>query len=163
MTAPTDRNRKRGPSRHTERSRRTPLSPPCRGNDTLIDKAISHLWPWTVKNYPGLRRATLALLGCKLTWQAVQHWRAGRHPLPARAADTLANAIEARAMAGMQLVSTLRDHAKAMRLAQGCRAAGRLSASATAPDRFRGTGGAGWGKRRSDCWTNDNRHPRPTA
>jgi hypothetical protein len=88
---------------------------PMTGNGTLIGRAIMYLHSCTKRTYRGRRHGMLELLGRKVTWQAVQHWCAGRHPMPAWAADTLADSIEVQARVGLQLVSDLREHATAMR------------------------------------------------
>lgn len=110
MTAATSRNRKRGDISYTKRSPRTLFPPPWTGNNTLTDRAIFHLWPWTVRNYPGPRRATLELLGRPRTWSAVRQWRAGRTPLPAWAAADLLAHLETRLAADYELAEELRRY-----------------------------------------------------
>jgi hypothetical protein len=110
VKAPATRNRKRGDSNHTKRSPRTLFPPLWTGNNTLIDKAIFHLWPWTVQNYPGPRRAMRELLRRPITWSAVRHWRTGRHPMPAWAAADLLAHLEGRVVAGHALAEELRHY-----------------------------------------------------
>jgi hypothetical protein len=42
-----------------------------------------------------------------ISWDAVKRWRAGKHPLPIHAAETLRDAIHRRCETGLQLVSEL--------------------------------------------------------
>lgn len=88
------------------------LSVPSGSNAALCKLALCWLAPWSRSEYPGLRKVTLALLPRPYTWQAVQHWRTGRRELPADVAEALARQIEARALAGLALVTDLRSHAK---------------------------------------------------
>jgi hypothetical protein len=72
------------------------------------DRAVRWLFPWPVDQYPGQRRGFLAVLGDRLSWAAVRHWLAGRRPIPGWARAVLADYIEARCRAGLDLAAELR-------------------------------------------------------
>lgn len=66
------------------------------------------LFPWSVETYPGIVRGVLAVLGRRITWRTVQHWQAETRPIPSWARAVLADYIEARCRAGLELVAELR-------------------------------------------------------
>lgn len=111
----------RRPIRQTRRKARDwcfPLVPRISGNllpHELADRAARWIAPWEKWEYPGLRRLLVGALGGSLTWHAVNHWRRrGQVDLPAWAAVRWAEAIEARSVAGLELVRLLREHAAMM-------------------------------------------------
>lgn len=77
-------------------------------SSTLTDRALRWLFPWTVETYPGQHRGFLAVLGDRLTWDSVRHWMTGRRPISPWAKAVLADYIEARCRAGLELVAELR-------------------------------------------------------
>lgn len=97
------------PQTAEKRNRLVPSS--WRGNGVLASRAIDYVWPWDYKAYPGLRRGVLLTLGRTITREGWQHWTHGRRTLPAWAAEALANEIEARAKAGIEIAAELRAHA----------------------------------------------------
>jgi hypothetical protein len=68
--------------------------------------------PWTVRNYPGVRRGMVELLGRRVTYSAVKGWRVGRRPMPAWAAQVFADAIRTRCRAGAELATELEEWAQ---------------------------------------------------
>ena len=75
---------------------------------SLSDRVVGWLFPWTVETYPGVHRGFLAVLGNRVSWDVVRHWLHDRRPVPAWAAEVLADYIEARCRAGLELVAELR-------------------------------------------------------
>jgi hypothetical protein len=75
---------------------------------TLARRAADWLFPWDVETYPGIVRGFLEVLGRRISWAAVQHWQAERRPIPPWARAVLADYIEARCRAGLELVAELR-------------------------------------------------------
>ncbi len=74
----------------------------------LPDRVVMWLFPWTVTTYPGQHRGVLGVLGRRITWDTVRHWLHDRRPVPAWAAEVLADYIEARCRAGLELAAELR-------------------------------------------------------
>lgn len=74
----------------------------------LIGRVVAHLFPWTVEDYPGRHRGFRAVLGDRVTWAAVRHWISGRRPVSPWAAAILADYLEARSRAGLDLAAELR-------------------------------------------------------
>ncbi len=74
----------------------------------LADQVVCWLFPWTVETYPGQHRGVLAVLGRRVTWDTVRHWLHDRRPIPPWARAVLADYIEARARAGLELAAELR-------------------------------------------------------
>ncbi len=103
------------PRRHTAKATPSPFPATYSGEPTLTDRAIRWICPWEQRAYPGLRRVFLSIPRRPYTWRAVRFWRAGRVPMPAAVADAVADLIEARSRAGLQLVADLREHATAQR------------------------------------------------
>lgn len=111
------------PAYHPDWFRRSAVAPVCyakrveRCSDPkytsggLFERAGLWFWPWTVRNYPGKHRGFLALLCRPVTWQAVQHWLAGRTRLPSDIALGLADTIQRRCQAGLALAAELREYA----------------------------------------------------
>ena len=93
---------------HFPPRRRIPTA--WRDDAKLASRALNYLWPWPKHAYPGIRKGTALSLGRQLTWGAVRHWFTGRNPLPAWAAEALAEAIEARVAVGAEIAADLRAH-----------------------------------------------------
>jgi hypothetical protein len=74
----------------------------------LIGRVVAHLFPWTVDDYPGRHRGFRGVLGDRVTWAAVRHWIAGRRPVSPWAAAILADHLEARGRAALDLAAELR-------------------------------------------------------
>lgn len=90
---------------------RTLAPPPLTARDTLAERAIRWILPWTVRSYPGLRRGIVELLGHRVTFSAVRGWRTERRTMPATMAELMADFIESRSRAGLALVDELRAYA----------------------------------------------------
>jgi hypothetical protein len=80
------------------------------GRYTLSERALTWFLPWTVRNYPGLRRGLVQLFGLHVSYSGIKGWRSGRRSMPDWAAATLANMIEARCRTGMDIVAELRAY-----------------------------------------------------
>lgn len=78
------------------------------GNRNAFVDALEWWMPWNRFTFPGLRLAILTVLGNRVTWQAVQHWRTERRPLPQWAADAFADQLEARARSALEIAFRLR-------------------------------------------------------
>jgi hypothetical protein len=74
----------------------------------LPDRVLTWLFPWTVETYPGQHRGMLAVLGNRVGWDTVRHWLHDRRPIPGWARAVLADYIEARCRAGLDLAAELR-------------------------------------------------------
>jgi hypothetical protein len=110
--APGSENRKSGPHNHLRRSSRTFAPPPLTGRNTLCERAARWILPWTVRNYPGVRRGLVELMGMHVTYSAIKGWRTGRRPLSRWAADTMASTIRARCRKGLELAAELDEWAR---------------------------------------------------
>jgi hypothetical protein len=75
------------------------------------------LAPWGRDEYRGRRHTILTILGRQITWQAVQHWCAGRRPLPIWAAERWRDHIRSRCAQGLALADELDEHIKKMQAA----------------------------------------------
>ncbi len=78
----------------------------------LVSDDIGHrasIWvlPWSIDNYPGIRRGILELLGNAWTWSAARHWRSGRRRMPVLAAQRFRDYIAGRCEQGLALVAEL--------------------------------------------------------
>jgi hypothetical protein len=93
-------------------------------NTTPLHQAICRVAPWDKRNYPGFRKTFLAILPRRITWDCVQHWLSGRTPVPAWAAEAIAEYFEGRWRSDRERADYWRGHAKAqrerIRPAQGC-------------------------------------------
>jgi hypothetical protein len=80
-------------------------------NLSTPELAVRYLCAWKDKrHYPGLHRIILATLPRKYTWQAVQHWRAGRRRLPVAVAEAWIALLQSRIAAAQSLVAALQAH-----------------------------------------------------
>jgi hypothetical protein len=77
-------------------------------SESLFQRAIAHLLPWTIFSYPGIKRGSLAIFRDKAPYETTRHWRKGTRNPPQWAIDTLADQIEARSLAGLAIVAELR-------------------------------------------------------
>ena len=68
---------------HIKRHVRTFAPPPLTGRNTLVERAVRWILPWTVRNYPGVRRGMVQLLGNHVTYSAIIGWRTGRRHMSA--------------------------------------------------------------------------------
>jgi hypothetical protein len=103
---PRPENKMRGPRNHLRHGARA-FAPPSLGRDTLCERAARWILPWTVRNYPGLRRGLVELMGTHVTYSAIKGYRTGRRPLPRWVADWMAATIRARCSKGMALAAEL--------------------------------------------------------
>ena len=104
-------NKKSGPHTYPVRSSRAFAPAPLTGRDTLCERAVRWILSWTVRNYPGVHRGMVQLLGMHVTYSAIKGWRMGRRPLPGWAADTMATTIRARCRKGLELADELDEWA----------------------------------------------------
>ena len=111
-TTPNAESRSRGQCNHPKPSARTFAPPPLTGRDTLGERAVRWFLPWTVRNYPGVRRGTVELLGSRVTYSAIKGWRSSRRPMPAWVASVMADNIRARCRAGTDLAAELEQWAE---------------------------------------------------
>jgi hypothetical protein len=109
---PMPENKKRGLRNHLRRGPRTFAPPPLTGRETVCERAARWILPWTVRNYPGVRRGLVELMGMHVTYSAIKGWRTGRRPLPRWAAETMATTIRARCRKGLELAAELDDWAR---------------------------------------------------
>ena len=77
----------------------------------LTARACHWLLPWTISDYPGFQRGSVEVLGGKAALETLRAWWKGRVPLAGWAALEMAEAIEARCMAGQALIVELRAYA----------------------------------------------------
>jgi hypothetical protein len=108
---------------HLKRHVRTFAPPPLTGRNTLVERAVRWILPWTVRNYPGVRRGMVQLFGSRVTYSAVKGWRTGRRHMSAAYVEVLAHSIRCRAEQGLALAQELDDYA-AKRRAEPRRAGG---------------------------------------
>ena len=104
-------NEKNGLHKYLRRGSRAFAPAPLTGRDTLCERAVRWILPWTVRNYPGVHRGMVQLLGMHVTYSAIKGWRMGRRPLPGWAADTMATTIRARCRKGLELADELDEWA----------------------------------------------------
>lgn len=115
--APNNRNRHRYGQQLARRSvRKSDTSETAIDGDLHTATHIAGraaLWaaPWDARRYPGRGRLLGLILGRSVTTQMVGKWRSGDRPLPVWAALALAQAIERRARAGLQIASDLTRYA----------------------------------------------------
>ena len=102
----------RGPRNHLQANSRTFAPPPLTGRNTLGERAVRWILPWTVRNYPGVRRGMVELLGRRVTYSAIKGWRVGRRPMPAWVASVVADSICERCRAGTDLAAELKEWAR---------------------------------------------------
>src|SRR5271155_4370404 len=81
------------------------------GNRPLSHRALRWLLPWTIADYPGFERGSLATLSGLYALETLRAWWKGACPMPAVAALMLADAMDARIKAGRALVLELRAYA----------------------------------------------------
>lgn len=77
---------------------------------TVWGRAIQWILPWTQEGYPGVRAGVEELLAGRAGWQAFKLWRAGSRSAPEWLASQLADMIESRCRAGLEIVQELRDY-----------------------------------------------------
>ena len=78
--------------------------------ETVAGKALVWVFSWGRDEYPGIELGSVALLGRRVTWAAIKHWRVKRKNMPAWARDLLADHIEQRARQGLEIVAELRAY-----------------------------------------------------
>lgn len=105
----------RAAKRHTIHFARSRLSQrqnavPAKLWSSLPGRALAWLFPWPQDSYPGVKGGALGLLAGKATWAAFKHWRAGRFVMPEWFARVLADMIESRCRAGLEIVQELRAY-----------------------------------------------------
>jgi hypothetical protein len=101
-----------GERNHLKPSARTFAPPPLTERQTLGERVVRWFLPWTVRNYPGVRRGMVELLRGRVTYSAIKGWRTARRPMPAWVAQVLAEAIRTRCRAGDELASELEQWAE---------------------------------------------------
>ncbi len=82
----------------------------CEEN-TLCNRAVSWVLPWTIHQYPGFQRGLMQLFNHRWSWQAIRGWRSGRRSMRSDVARLLADHIRQRCETGLALVSELNDYA----------------------------------------------------
>lgn len=99
----------RSNERHNQaaKHRRSIVSTLSNRYDTLAARALRWALPWTLRGYPGFHRGVMEIIGQRLTFGAVQHWRAGRRRLPVETAERLLDHISARVAIGQGLIDEL--------------------------------------------------------
>jgi hypothetical protein len=100
-------NKKSGPDNHLRHGARAFAPTPLTQRETLCERAVRWILPWTVRNYPGVHRGMVELMGMHVTYSAIKGWRTGRRPMSRWAADTMATAIRARCRKGLELAAEL--------------------------------------------------------
>jgi len=108
----TAQNPQRGRTKCLKPSKRTLAPPPTTGRTSLVERVVRWSLPWTTRNYPGIRRGLIELLGTRVTYSAIKGWRVDRRPLPAWAALLMAKSIRLRCSAGNELAAELEQWAK---------------------------------------------------
>lgn len=83
--------------------------------------ALEWLFPWSLGSYPGHARSVLAILPQRVTWGAIEHWKAGRRFPAAWACEALAAYITSRCEVGLALAAELRVLAEQSREAERLR------------------------------------------
>lgn len=76
----------------------------------LLRRALAWCLPWERSEYPGKGRGSMTLLGERVSYRAVSRWSDGTRPLRTWAALIVADYIEARCRAGLDLVAELRAY-----------------------------------------------------
>lgn len=82
---------------------------PWRKNETMAARAVDYLWPWTIQDYPGLRRGVASTLGRHLTWSTVATWLYGR-TVPDWALAAFEAEVRARSLDGLRIAGELAAH-----------------------------------------------------
>ena len=102
------------PSRQARRNGTPPPTESGPAGVTLPGRALTWLWPWRRKDYPGQYAGYRATLGNLAALDTIRDWRRGRHPMPVWAARSLADQIHARSLAGLALAGELLTYAEQM-------------------------------------------------
>lgn len=76
----------------------------------LWGRVVHWLLPWRVEEYPGVQRGVEELQAGRASWSAFKLWQAGLRTGPEWFATVLADLIEARCRAGLEIVRELRDY-----------------------------------------------------
>ena len=97
----------RGASGQASWYRRTAVAPIMSHHGTMFERVARFFFPHTVRNYPGLQRGLLAMVGRPVTWNAVQHWRADRRRLPVDVAEAFRAAALAKIASATSIVAEL--------------------------------------------------------
>ena len=106
---------------HIKRHVRTLAPPPLTGRNTLVERAVRRILPWTVRNYPGVRRGMVQLLGNHVTYSAIKGWRTGRRHMSAAYVEVFAHSIRSRAERGLALAQELEQWAQHRRQEEDAR------------------------------------------
>lgn len=104
--APTSRDHPaRAAARQAALERNRRLNVTWRDHGSLAARTVHYLWPWSRRNYPGLRAGIVLTLGVAITWPAVLYWLLDRQRVPLWAAEALRDALFIRAEVGARLVA----------------------------------------------------------
>lgn len=106
------------------------LTPPAQSWASSIGRGVAWLLPWTEDSYPGVKRGVVEMLAGRASWPAAKRWRDGSRNAPEWFATQLADMIEGRCRAGLEIVRELRDYHVPAR-----RNAGALAVHADGRDR----------------------------
>jgi hypothetical protein len=88
-------------------------------SDHVARKACVWLLPWSMHNYPGIGRGIVQLLGGRTNKPAIDRWQYRTGTAPRWALRELADEIERRCLAGLEIVAALRVHASRPRKPNG--------------------------------------------
>lgn len=81
------------------------------GAGRLSKRSLGWVLPWSISDYPGKERGAVELLGGRAALESIRQWNRGNDPMPAWAANLIADAIEQRMKSGAALVEELRSYA----------------------------------------------------
>lgn len=65
--------------------------------DTPFERLVRLVLPWHVRTYPGLYRGLRQIMGERVSYGAIAHWRSGRQPVPDWAAAMILDYARSRA------------------------------------------------------------------
>ena len=97
-------------ARQTKNQPNEPIATIWRYKGSLAARAINYLWPYQKSRYPGIHSGTKSSLGVFITWQAIQHWMAGRAEMPLWAAEALLDQIRREVEVGRALQEELTEY-----------------------------------------------------
>lgn len=110
LTVMAETPAERAQRKHRSFLRRSLAGTPITSSDGLFERACRWVLPWTIRTYPGLLRGIEQLLGGRAEQGAISGWRYDRRNMPDWAAAALADYLEARAAAALELVAELRAY-----------------------------------------------------
>ncbi len=100
----------RAPRHHTgpRVAKRNVITYHVSGKRTLSNLALTFLYPWTSRDYPGLSRGCMMLFGHTVSLSSIRNWRDGDRPAPSWAVERMLEAVEARNADGQAIIAALR-------------------------------------------------------